>query len=316
MIMTNNRAPRQGAGSRPRPGQEPTDPQVELVRSACRYIEANLESPLTLAALGGHVGVSPSHLQRLFKRVTGVSPRQYADARRLGRLKACLKEGRTVTMALYEAGYGSSSRLYERASSQLGMTPATYRRGGRDMRIRYTVADCPLGRLLLAGTDRGVCAVFLGDADGPLETALAGEYPAAEIGREDAVLKPWVEALVDHLRGQQPHLDLPLDVQATAFQWRVWQELRAIPYGSTRSYGEIARALGRPTAVRAVARACATNPVSVVIPCHRAVRSDGGLGGYRWGLERKRKLLAQEQATAPAAEADGTAAPSGPRQDR
>jgi AraC family transcriptional regulator of adaptative response/methylated-DNA-[protein]-cysteine methyltransferase len=271
------------------------DPHVELVRRACRYMQANLESPLTLAALGREVGLSPPHLQRTFKRVTGITPRQYADACRLDRLKTRLKERRTVTMALVEAGYGSTSRLYERASSQLGMTPGTYQRGGRNMHIRYTVAACPLGRLLLAGTDRGICAVYLGDADEELAAALVHEYPAAEIARADTGLEAWVKEVLNHLNGQQPHLDLPLDVQATAFQWRVWQELRAIPYGNTRTYSEIAEALGQPTAVRAVARACATNPVSVVIPCHRVVREDGNLAGYRWGLERKKELLAQER---------------------
>lgn len=200
-------------------------------------------------------------------------------------------------MAMIEAGYGSSSRLYERASSQLGMTPATYQRGGPATTICYTLADCPLGRLLLAGTERGICAVYLGDRDAPLEAELAREFPAAERQRDDAELNAWVNAIVNHLLGRQPHLELPLDVRATAFQWRVWQELRAIPYGSTRSYSDIARALGQPNAVRAVARACATNPVSVVIPCHRVVREDGSLGGYRWGLERKQALLDQEKGT-------------------
>jgi AraC family transcriptional regulator of adaptative response/methylated-DNA-[protein]-cysteine methyltransferase len=281
-----------------RPASPGGDPQVELVRGTCRYIEANLESPLTLSTLGAEGGVSPAHLQRVFKRVTGITPRQYADACRLGRLKSRLKERRTVTMALYEAGYGSSSRLYERASTQLGMTPATYQRGGRATHIHYTLLDCPLGRLLLAATERGVSAVYLGDQDQPLQSALRKEYPAAEIERDDVTLKAWAGELLDHLRGQQPHLALPLDVQATAFQWRVWQELQAIPYGSTRSYSEIAERLGQPTAARAVARACATNPVSVVIPCHRAVREDGTLGGYRWGLERKQALLEQEQKAA------------------
>jgi AraC family transcriptional regulator of adaptative response/methylated-DNA-[protein]-cysteine methyltransferase len=274
------------------------DRHVELVRRTCRHIESNLEGPLTLAALGVQAGVSPGHLQRLFKRVTGISPRQYADACRLGVLKARLKDRRTVTMALYEAGYGSSSRLYERASTQLGMTPATYRRGGRHTAIRYTTADCPLGRLLLAGTDRGVCALYLGDRDGPLEAALAREFPAAERRREDDGLGAWLAELLVHLEGRRPHLELPLDVQATAFQWRVWQELRAIPYGSTRTYTQIAERLGQPTAARAVARACATNPVSVVIPCHRVVRGDGSLGGYRWGLARKQALLDREKAAA------------------
>jgi AraC family transcriptional regulator of adaptative response/methylated-DNA-[protein]-cysteine methyltransferase len=257
-----------------------------------------MENTLTLPALGERVGLSPAHLQRVFKRVTGLSPRQYADARRLGRLKSRLKEKSTVTTALYEAGYGSSSRLYERASRQLGMTPGAYRNGARALTIRYALVDSPLGRLLLAATERGVCAVSLADTDTPLEAFLKNEYPAAEIRRDDAQLKPYVEELLRHLQGQRPHLDLPLDVQATAFQWRVWQELQAIPYGRTRSYREIARRIKRPSAVRAVARACATNPVALVVPCHRVVRSDGGLGGYRWGIERKKKLLAHERTAA------------------
>ncbi|HTU23692.1 MAG TPA: methylated-DNA--[protein]-cysteine S-methyltransferase [Gemmataceae bacterium] len=161
--------------------------------------------------------------------------------------------------------------------------------------IRFTLAVCSLGRVLLAGTERGICAVYLGDGDAKLEAELTREFPAAAVQRDDEGLCAWVHAIVNHLSGQQPHLDLPLDVRATAFQWRVWQELRAIPYGSTRSYSEVARALGQPSAVRAVARACATNPVSLVIPCHRVVREDGGLGGYRWGLERKQALLDQEK---------------------
>lgn len=271
------------------------DPQVRLVRRACRHIEAHLDDTLTLAELGKAVHVSPAHLQRVFKRVTGISPRQYADARRLDRLKEALREEDTVTTALYEAGYGSSRGLYERASTHLGMTPNTYRRGGVGMTLRFTLTDCPLGRLLLAATERGVSAVYLGDRDPELEAALKKEYPAAAIGRDDEVLRDWLETLLEHLRGRQPHLDLPLDVQATAFQWRVWQELQRIPYGTTKSYSAIAAALGQPEAARAVARACATNPVSVIIPCHRVVREDGDLGGYRWGLARKRALLDREQ---------------------
>jgi AraC family transcriptional regulator of adaptative response/methylated-DNA-[protein]-cysteine methyltransferase len=277
------------------PRDAAAEPHVETVRAACRYIEANLEGPLTLAVLGEQVGLSPAHLQRIFKRVTGISPRQYADACRLGCLKSRLKSRRTVTMAMFEAGYGSSSRLYERAARQLGMTPATYQRGGRGMQIRYTLADSPLGRLLLAATERGVCAVCIGDADRVLEGNLRGEYPAAEVERDDAALRPLATDLLQHLAGARPHLDLPIDVQATAFQWRVWRELQAIPYGETRTYQEVARAVGQPSAVRAVARACATNPVAVIIPCHRVVRTDGGLGGYRWGLQRKQTLLEQER---------------------
>jgi AraC family transcriptional regulator of adaptative response/methylated-DNA-[protein]-cysteine methyltransferase len=271
------------------------DAQVELVRQACHLIEESLDGSPTLAALARQLAVSPHHLQRTFKRITGVTPRQYADARRLEGFKTGLKQGDSVTTALYDAGYGSSSRLYERAPAQLGMTPTAYRRGGAGMRISYTIVDCPLGRLLVAATDRGVCAVYLGSNDAFLASTLYHEFPKSEISCDGQELGRWIAPLLVHLDGRQPHLDLPLDVQATAFQRRVWEELRAIPYGSTRTYGEIARSLGQPSAARAVGRACATNPTSVVVPCHRAVRGDGGLGGYRWGLERKRALLDQER---------------------
>lgn len=276
--------------------------QAELVQQACRYIEDNItrpEGPPTLAELGQQVGLSPFHLQRLFKRVTGVSPRQYAEAYRLGQLKTRLKGQESVTGALYSAGYGSSSRLYERASESMGMTPASYRRGGPGTAIHYTVANCSLGRLLVAATDKGVCAVRLGDDDTKLKNELAHEYPAAELYQdESSALNEWVEEILSYLTGQQPRLDLPLDIQATAFQRQVWEALRTIPYGSTRSYGEVAAALGQPKAVRAVAHACAVNPVAMVIPCHRVVRQDGNLAGYRWGLDRKRALLDKERAVA------------------
>lgn len=200
-----------------------------------------------------------------------------------------------MTGAMYDAGYGSSSRLYEQAPAQLGMTPADYRRGGEGVRINYTIAGCSLGRLLVAATEKGVCAVRLGDSDAELEANLLSEYPAAEVNRDDEALSKWVEQLLRHVEGQHPQLDLPLDVRATAFQWSVWEKLKKIPYGRTRSYSDIARAMGRPTATRAVARACATNPVALVIPCHRVVREDKSLGGYRWGLERKRALLERER---------------------
>src|SRR6266446_4242239 len=273
--------------------------QLEVVQHACHYIETHLEGPLTLEALGKEVSVSPYHLQRVFKRIMGITPRQYAQAYRLGQLKQQLKEGETVTTALYNTGFGSSSRLYEQAPAQLGMTPATYRQGGKSTHIGYTIVDCPLGRLLIAATEKGICAVSLGDSDAVLETALHSEYPAAEIQRDGVELSQWVSTLLNHLNGQQPQLDLPIDVQATAFQWRVWQALRAIPYGRTRSYSQIAQALGDPKAKRAVARACASNPVAIVVPCHRVVREDGNLGGYRWGLQRKQRLLAQEASWQP-----------------
>jgi AraC family transcriptional regulator of adaptative response/methylated-DNA-[protein]-cysteine methyltransferase len=271
-----------------------------MVRRVCRYIDEHANGngdggPPTLADMGDHVGVSPHHLQRTFKRHLGVTPRQYADARRLGRFKSGLKRGEGVAGALYDAGYGSPSRVYERAPDQLGMTPATYAKGGRGAHIGYSVVGCTLGRLLVAATARGICAVYLGDDDDELADELRAEYPAAEVARDDAVLGRWAEVLVRHLKGEEPRLDLPLDVRATAFQWRVWEELRRIPQGETRTYSEIAARLGKPKAQRAVGRACATNPVSVVVPCHRAVREDGGLGGYRWGLERKEALLARER---------------------
>jgi AraC family transcriptional regulator of adaptative response/methylated-DNA-[protein]-cysteine methyltransferase len=270
------------------------DPRADSMRRVCRYIEAHFEESPSLDELGAHVGLSPAHLQRTFKRIVGVTPRQYLEAHRVRHLKMRLREGDDVTTALYEAGYGSSSRLYEKAPASLGMTPGIYRRGGKGMSIRYTIVDCPLGRLLVGATGRGICAVSLGDSDAELESALFEDYPAAEIGRDEEGLGEWVSALLDYLDGQRPHIDLPLDVQATAFQCMVWKELQAIPYGATRSYSDVAEAIGHPKAVRAVAHACAKNRVSLVIPCHRVVRKDGHLGGYRWGLDRKRALLARE----------------------
>lgn len=271
--------------------------QIDLVRQACQYIETHLEEPLTLAALSEQVHLSPFHLQRVFKRVMGISPRQYVEACRLGQFKAQLRAGEaaTVAEAMYEAGYSSSSRLYERSNEQLGMTPTAYRRGGKGMHISYTIDESLLGRLLVAGTERGICSVCIGDDDSVLEATLRREYPAAEIEYNGEELCQWVKEILDYIKGQQPHLDLPLDIQATAFQWRVWQTLRSIPYGSTRSYEEIAQAVGNPKAARAVAQACATNPTALIIPCHRVVRKDGAPGGYRWGAERKRRLLEQEQ---------------------
>jgi AraC family transcriptional regulator of adaptative response/methylated-DNA-[protein]-cysteine methyltransferase len=276
-------------------------PAAQLAADARAYIEAHLDGPLTLAELGREVGASPFHLQRTFKRETGLSPREYRDARRHARLRAQLKEGETVTSATYEAGYGSTSRVYEKSGEQLGMTPLAYKRGGRGLRIRFGTARSPFGRVLLAATERGLCAVSLADTDAQAEAALREEFPEAALERAGAEIDDWMGALVRHLEGKQPRLDLPLDVQASAFRWRVYKALRQIPYGETRSYGEVAKALGRPTAARAVARACATNPVALVVPCHRVVRGDGEPGGYRWGAERKARLLEQERKAAGAA---------------
>jgi AraC family transcriptional regulator, regulatory protein of adaptative response / methylated-DNA-[protein]-cysteine methyltransferase len=283
------------------------DPRTQAVARICREIESRIlangdaagETRLTLAALSSAAGIGPHQLERAFRRVMGITPRQYADAQRMLHLKSNLRKGDDVTTALYDAGFGSSSRLYERAPSHLGMTPATYRQGGAGMQIHYMIVTSPLGRLLVGATSQGISALYLGEADAALESALQKEYPRAEIRRDTSGsknLEGWVSKILAHLRGKEPQLDLPTDVQATAFQRQVWEELRRIPYGATRTYTEVARSIGRPTAIRAVARACATNPVSVVVPCHRVVREDGNLAGYRWGLERKRALLEHESA--------------------
>jgi AraC family transcriptional regulator, regulatory protein of adaptative response / methylated-DNA-[protein]-cysteine methyltransferase len=270
------------------------DPWIEKVRRACVYL-ANVEGHPSLATLAKRLGGSPYHLQRNFKRIVGISPREYAEACRLRKVKARLRAGEPITGAMLDAGYGSSSRFYERAAPMLGMKPATYRRGGAGMRIRYTIVDSPLGQLLVGATDNGVCAVAMGASSGELATGLAREYPAATIAADDRALARWAKAILAHLDGRLPRLDLPLDVQATAFQWQVWDALRAIPYGQTRTYAEVAAAIGRPRAVRAVARACATNPVALAIPCHRVVASSGAVSGYRWGVTRKKTLLSSEQ---------------------
>jgi AraC family transcriptional regulator of adaptative response/methylated-DNA-[protein]-cysteine methyltransferase len=275
------------------------NPQVELVRRICHAIDEHDEEPVTLNALSTETGVSPHHLQRTFKSVMGITPRQYAESRRLNQFKSKVKEGSSVTEAMYDAGYGSSRGLYEKSSARLGMTPATYGRGGQGMRIIYTIAACPLGRVLVAATERGVCSVALGDSDSELTTSIFAEYPRASIDSRDTVISPslnvWLSKVLEHLSGKSPRVDLPLDIQATAFQWQVWEELQRIPLGATRSYQEIAKAIGKPKAVRAVASACASNHVALVIPCHRVIREDKSMGGYRWGLKRKEALLQNEK---------------------
>lgn len=271
------------------------DPQVQMARQICRIIEGNEGEPTTLAALSDQVGVSSFHLQRTFKSIMGITPKRYAEAYRVHRFKQGVRKGEAITSAIYDAGFGSSSRLYERASSQLGMTPATYGKGGRGASINYAIVETALGRLLVAATNKGVCSVMLGDSDAALKANLLEEFPAAEIRQDEEPLRSSLNTIVAHLKSKSPHIDLPLDIQATAFQRQVWEQLRAIPYGQTHSYSEVARAIGQETAVRAVARACATNPVALVIPCHRVIREDKSLGGYRWGLDRKKKLLERER---------------------
>ncbi|MGH7510275.1 MAG: bifunctional DNA-binding transcriptional regulator/O6-methylguanine-DNA methyltransferase Ada [Gemmatimonadales bacterium] len=268
---------------------------IRLVDLARKYIDEHPTEAVTLERLGQLAGMSPFHLQRTFKRVVGVTPKAYASALRLQRMKSRLRHGASVSRATYDAGYGSGSRAYEQAQKRLGMTPGRYRKGGIGIRIRYAVAPSPAGLLLVAATDRGLCAVMLGDERERLETALRREYPAATIEREDQELRGYTEMVVALLGGNHLRSGPALDVPGTPFQWQVWEALRRIPPGETRSYQAIARELGRPTAARAVARACAGNPVALVIPCHRVVREDGQLGGYRWGLERKRRLLEEER---------------------
>jgi AraC family transcriptional regulator of adaptative response/methylated-DNA-[protein]-cysteine methyltransferase len=273
------------------------DSRVDLVQRVCRFLDASQTETVKLADLAAHAGVSVFHLQRTFKRIMGISPRQYLTARRFGNFKTLVREGEPVTQALYNSGFNSSSRLYEHAPEELGMTPATYGRGGRGIDISYTIVRSPLGQLLVAVTERGVCAVRMGDSDAALEKDLRAEFSAATIRRDDTALRAPVEKILNHLTNKEPQLDLPLDIRSTAFQRQVWEKLRAIPYGQTVSYGDVAKSLGKPGAVRAVGRACATNPVALVIPCHRVVREDQSPGGYRWGLKRKQKLLEHERSS-------------------
>jgi AraC family transcriptional regulator of adaptative response/methylated-DNA-[protein]-cysteine methyltransferase len=279
---------------KPRPAR--TDAHLALAERVRRYINAHADEPLPLARLAREAGVSPAHLQRTFTRVVGLSPRQYQEQHRVGALKSALRDGRTVSSATYEAGFASGRRVYEAADDALGMTPGAYRRRGTGVTIHYTAVPTSLGLLLVAVTERGVCSVSLGDDEATLAEALRAEYPHAELARTTDANDRLVDAVVAHVEGETSGDELPLDVRATAFQWQVWRALQRIPEGATRSYQAVAEELGRPTAARAVARACASNRVAVLIPCHRVVRGDGALGGYRWGIARKAALLAREGA--------------------
>ena len=277
---------------------DPLPPPQMWVLKVCRLLE-EAGRPLPLSDLSRAVGTSPSHLTRGFKSALGVTPRQYGEALRRQVLRQELRAGNSVTAAVYAAGYGSPARMYAGGAVTLGTTPHHYRMGGKGMDITYTLVDSPLGRLLVAGTSQGICFLSMGDEDGVMLEALRQEYPQAQIRPAGEEMRAWVSEVLAYLRGELPDVShLPLDVQATAFQLRVWEELRRIPPGETRTYAQVAEALGNPKAVRAVARACATNPVSLVTPCHRVVRGDGSLAGYRWGVSRKRRLLEQEKQTA------------------
>jgi AraC family transcriptional regulator, regulatory protein of adaptative response / methylated-DNA-[protein]-cysteine methyltransferase len=278
-----------------RPRSADSNRETAKVRAICRYIEQHLDEPVTLSRLSEEFRLSPFHLQRRFKAVLGITPREYADSCRMKQLKSNLRAGHSVTRAMYDAGYSSSSRLYERTASQLGMTPDKYRRGAIAAPIRYTFADSPLGRMLVAATEKGICAIQFADSDGELEQGLRHEFPFAIRRRDDEAMQSWKDDLLRQMQGEKPDRSLPLDIQATAFQRKVWSHLQKIPFGATRSYAAVAKGIGQPTAFRAVARACATNPVAVAIPCHRVVAKSGKSGGYRWGLERKETLLAMER---------------------
>jgi len=271
------------------------NPQSDSAKEVCRYIEQHLDEPITLERLGKVFRQSPFHLQRRFKAALGITPREYAESCRLRLLKRNLQAGDNVTRAMYDAGYGSSSRLYEKTSAQLGMTPDKYRRGAVAAAIRYACADSPLGRMLIAATDRGICAIQFARSDGELIEGLKREFPFAVRKPDQGGLQAWVAALLETMAGRELNSALPLDIRATAFQRRVWTYLQSIPFGSIQSYGQVAKGIGQPSASRAVARACATNPVAVAIPCHRVVREDGNISGYRWGVERKKALLEMEQ---------------------
>ena len=273
-----------------------TPSHIALVARVREHIDAHPDEPLPLARLARVADVSAAHLQRTFTSVVGLSPRQYQEQRRLRALKHALRDGQTVSSATYEAGFTSGRRVYETADESLGMTPGAYRRGGAGVTIHYTAVPTSMGLLLVAVTERGICSASLGDDEAALVGTLAREYPRATLARATDANDRLVDAVVAHVEGRVDPGALPLDLRATAFQWQVWRALQRIPEGATRSYHAIATELGRPTAARAVARACASNRVAVLIPCHRVVRGDGGLGGYRWGIARKAALLAREGA--------------------
>ena len=277
-----------------RPLEAAADPWVARIERACLDI-TRAATPPQLTTLARRAGSSPYHFLRNFKRIVGVTPRAFAETRRFESVKHHLRAEGTVTTAIFDAGFGSSSRFYEGAASRLAMTPSAYRAGGAGEIIRYTTAASPVGRILIAATERGVCRVALGDDDGELAGSLRAEYPQARIEKAPTALRATLTQVTDHLAGRLPRLELPLDIRATAFQRQVWEVLKAIPSGETRTYGEVARAIGRPSASRAVARACASNPVALVVPCHRVVPAAGGEGGYRWGRQRKTRLLARER---------------------
>ncbi|HEU4708614.1 MAG TPA: bifunctional DNA-binding transcriptional regulator/O6-methylguanine-DNA methyltransferase Ada [Methylophilaceae bacterium] len=285
------------AGFRPckrcRPESGVTQRHAAIIAAACRFIE-QAEKPPTLVELSEYTGLSPSHLQRLFKALTGLSPKEYGVAQRANRMRQHLPQSRTVTEAINEAGYGSGSRFYESSNQWLGMTPTRYRSGGAGTTIRFALGQCSLGAILVASSEVGICSILLGDDAENLVRDLQDRFPQADLIGDDQEYEKVVARVVGFMEAPQLGLDLPLDIRGTAFQHRVWQALIKIPPGTTATYAEIARSLGMPNAARAVASACAANPLAVAIPCHRVIRRDGNLSGYRWGVDRKRLLLERE----------------------
>lgn len=295
----NSPAEAQAAGFRPCKRCRPDAPAAvdalaEAVLRACAILDAADPCP-TLAELAGELGFSPYHFQRIFRQRVGVSPRQYYLEKRAGRVRTGLAESETVTEAIFQSGYGSSGEFYRQSGQILGMKPADWRNGGRGVQIRHAVAACELGWVLIAATPEGLCAIEFGDTPDALEARLRQRFPAAEVQPPDETFEAWVADVLRLLERPKTRLELPLDIRGTAFQRRVWQALREIPPGGTLSYAGVAQKIGRPTAARAVAQACAANPLAVAVPCHRVVRGDGALGGYRWGVERKRRLLEKEK---------------------
>jgi AraC family transcriptional regulator of adaptative response/methylated-DNA-[protein]-cysteine methyltransferase len=304
-LRTNTRffettAAAEAAGFRPCKRCRPTDGSaasrhVTAIEKACALLRTCENIP-SLGELADAAAISRFHFHRVFKQITGVTPRDYARSHRLGRLGEKLDAGQPITASIYAAGFGSSSRAYEMAPGGLGMTPGTRRRGGSGETIRFVTVATPLGWALVAATKRGICMTALGDDRDGLAAALRQRFPLAELIAEDTGLKEWADRIVRFITAPEQNLDLPLDIRGTAFQARVWRALQKIPLGKTASYTEIAATLGQPKAVRAVAQACAANKLALIVPCHRVIRSDGSLGGYRWGLERKQALLARERA--------------------
>jgi AraC family transcriptional regulator of adaptative response/methylated-DNA-[protein]-cysteine methyltransferase len=268
--------------------------RVAAIAQACRLIE-QAEQPPNLAALAGAAGMSRFHFQRVFKELTGLTPKSYAGARRADRVRTQLRRGAAVTDAIYAAGFNSSGRFYAQAAEHLGMLPSDYRAGGRGAAIRFAVGECSLGAILVAASERGVCAILLGDDADALVRDVQDRFPNASLEAGDGEFELWIAKVVGFVDAPRVGLDLPLDIRGTAFQQRVWRALAAIPFGATITYAQLAAHVGAPSAARAVARACAANPLAVAIPCHRVVRSDGALSGYRWGVERKRALLERER---------------------